>query len=129
MEEGIQKVEAYILDHIGIASDVIEELKLVKIIDFIIPKKASHYRITHGQAVKAIILSGLGFQDRWLYSVDRFFKNRPVDVIFGKDITWDYFLKYPLESFLTIDIFTVMYQILIQVLFRYQENLKIKNQR
>ncbi|MBF0363663.1 MAG: IS1634 family transposase, partial [Oligoflexia bacterium] len=91
MEDGIQKVEAQILDHIGIASDVIEELRLVKIIDSIIPKKASHYRITHGQAVKAIILSGLGFQDRRLYSVDRFFKNRPVDVIFGKDITWDYF--------------------------------------
>ncbi|MBF0207733.1 MAG: DUF4277 domain-containing protein [Oligoflexia bacterium] len=91
MEDGIQKVQAQILDHIGIASDIIEELKLVKIVDSIIPKKASHYRITHGQAVKAIILSGLGFQDRRLYSVDRFFKHRPADIIFDRGITWDCF--------------------------------------
>ena len=91
MEDGIQRVEAHVLDHIGIASDVIDELNLVQIIDSIIPKKASHYRITHGQAVKAIILSGLGFQERRLYSVDRFFKCRPVETIFGRGITWDCF--------------------------------------
>jgi transposase len=91
MDAGIRRVEAYVLDHIGIASDIIEELKLVKIIDSIIPKKSSNYRITHGQAVKAIILSGLGFQDRRLYSVDRFFKHRPVEILFGRGISWDCF--------------------------------------
>lgn len=91
MEDGIQRVEAHVLDHIGVASDVIDELNLVKIIDSIIPKKSSHYRITHGQAVKAIILSGLGFQERRLYSIDRFFKYRPVETIFGREITWDCF--------------------------------------
>lgn len=61
MDEGIKKFDAHVLDHIVITSDIVDELNLVWIVYTIIPKKSSRYRITHGQAVKAIILSGLGF--------------------------------------------------------------------
>lgn len=98
MENQIQKVEAEVLDHVGIASDIIDQLNVVKIIDAIIPKKASHFKVTHGQAIKAIILSGLGFHDRRLYSVDRYFKYRPIDRIFGKNLEWKDFSDDVLAS-------------------------------
>jgi transposase len=98
MQNFIEHVEAEVLDHVGIASDIIDQLNLVKIVDTLIPKKASHFKITHGQAIKAIILSGLGFQDRRLYSVNRYFKHRPVEKIFGRGIIWSDFSDDVLAS-------------------------------
>ena len=80
-------VETETLAHHGIVAAIINKLKLIEKIDETIPKKAHNYKLSHGQAVAAMILNGLGFVERRLYMVSSFFENKPTENLIGNGIT------------------------------------------
>ena len=90
----IEKVEAQVLDHLGIVSSIIDHLGIVEKIDKILSEKNQKYYLTHGQIVKAFLLIGLGFQKRRLYLIKDFFKCRPVDLLFGKGVKAEHFSEF-----------------------------------
>ena len=81
--------EAYhsrVIHHLGLVSGMIDELGLVERIDALIAKKEQQI-VSYGQAVKAMILNGLGFTQRVLYLTPHFFRDKPVEHLIGKGIT------------------------------------------
>jgi len=56
------------LDHHGIVAGVIEDLKIVQLLDQYLPQDEKQ-EITPGEAVKGMIMDGLGFANRPLSSV------------------------------------------------------------
>jgi transposase len=48
-----------------------------------------HERVSLGQAIKAMVLNGLGFSNRRLYLVPQFFAHKPLQMLLGPGITPD----------------------------------------
>ena len=69
------------LDHHGLVAGAIDELGLVEKIDQAIPKTKRH-NVSVGEAVKAMILIGLGYTDRPLYLVAETLKTMSVEKLF-----------------------------------------------
>jgi hypothetical protein len=63
------------LDHCGIVAGIIDEIGLVAQIDQIISKHGNQ-KVTTGQAVKGMILNGLGMISSPLYLVEKFFEGK-----------------------------------------------------
>ncbi len=72
-----------VLDHLGLVSGMFKELDISGIIDRAIPKKSEDKILSTGEAIVGLILNGLGFVNKRLYLVSRFFKNKPVDKLLG----------------------------------------------
>ena len=68
------------LDHHGIIAGVCDDIQLVEHIDRVLP---SHRNVSHGQAVKAMVINATGFVGRALYLVPEFFAGKPVDRLIG----------------------------------------------
>ena len=62
-----------ILNHLGLVSAMVDELGIVDWIDQILPKNQEKQMVSYGQAVKAMLLNGLGFNQRTLYLTPHFF--------------------------------------------------------
>jgi transposase len=75
------------MDHLGIVAGVCDEIGLVEYFDA--QDTHWHARVSLGQAVKAMILNGLGFSNRRLYLFPQFFANKPVEELLGLGITAD----------------------------------------
>jgi len=75
------------LDHLGLVSGMVDELGLVGLIDSLIVQDHEQRHVSVGQAVKAMILNGLGFVNRALYLMPHFFKDKPVERLLGPGIT------------------------------------------
>lgn len=75
-----------VIHHHGLVSGMIDELGLVERIDALIPKKEQQI-VSYGQAVKAMILNGLGFTQRVLYLTPHFFREKPVEHLIDEGIT------------------------------------------
>jgi transposase len=73
------------MDHLGIVAGVCDEIGLVEYFDALDTRW--HARVSLGQAVKAMILNGLGFSNRRLYLFPQFFANKPVETLLGPGIT------------------------------------------
>lgn len=67
------------LDHLGIVSGVFDAFKIKDIIDEVIPSQQRN--VTHGEAVKAMVLNALGFTSRALYLTEEFFRTKPIELI------------------------------------------------
>ena len=81
----VENVKTKSLDHLGLVSALVFNLKIVEEIDARIPvTDRSHVSI--GQRVLAMILNGLGFTNERLYLVPEFFKNKPVDILIGPGV-------------------------------------------
>ena len=78
------------LDHLGIVAGVCDEIGLVELIDELIPCSSSRI-VSHGTAVKAMILNGLGFAHRTLYLSPSFFKDKPVALLLGDGLEASHF--------------------------------------
>jgi len=77
---------SYNLDHLGLISGMVDELGLESLVDTLVPQD-QHYRyVSVGKCVKAMILNGLGFANRTLYLMPHFFKDKPVERLFGEGI-------------------------------------------
>jgi transposase len=73
------------LDHLGLIASVINDLGLVSLIDARL-KPDDQEAITPGEAVKGMILNGLGFANRPLSLSPQFFANKPLDLLFRPDV-------------------------------------------
>src|SRR5437588_7832408 len=75
------------LDHLGIVAGVCKEAGIAEWLD----KIAGENRrgVSVGTATVAMILNGLGFNNRQLYLVPQYFENKPVEHLLGEGITAD----------------------------------------
>ena len=72
------------IDHLGLVAGMIDELKIVEVIDHLIPNAKE---LSHGKAIAAMILNGLGYVNKRLYLTPRFFEKKACSVLLGPDIT------------------------------------------
>jgi transposase len=78
--------QSQILDHLGLVAAMFDELGIGDVIDQAICQDTSKRQVSVGQAVKAMILNGLGFVNQRLYLVPYFFDNNPLERLIGAGI-------------------------------------------
>ena len=83
------------LDHLGLIASVINDLELVSLIDARL-KPDDQEAITPGEAVKGMILNGLGFANRPLSLSPQFFANKPLDLLFRPGVKAEMFNRFKL---------------------------------
>jgi transposase len=83
------------LDHLGLIASVISDLGLVSLIDARL-KPDDQEAITPGEAIKGMILNGLGFANRPLSLSPQFFANKPLDLLFRPDVTAEMLNRFKL---------------------------------
>jgi transposase len=66
-----------VLDHLGLVAGMFDELGIGDVIDQATYQNPELRDLTVGEAVKAMVLNGLGFINQALYLVPRFFQNKP----------------------------------------------------
>ena len=66
-----------VLDHLGLVAGMFDELGLGDVIDHATDHNPELRDLTVGEAVKAMVLNGLGFINQALYLVPRCFHNKP----------------------------------------------------
>jgi transposase len=62
------------IGHLGLVAGMIDELGISAVIDEALPKTRDHI-LPHSDVIKAMLLNGLGFNERRLYFFSRFFTN------------------------------------------------------
>jgi transposase len=72
-----QTYRSQILDHLGLVAGMFDELGIGDVIDKATQQNPEMRDLTVGEAVKAMVLNGLGFVNQALYLVPRFFQNKP----------------------------------------------------
>jgi len=83
------------LDHLGVISEVIKDLGLIKLINArLVPDDQE--AITPGEAIAGMILNSLGFSNRPLSLTPQFFANKPLDLLFREGIRADMFNRFKL---------------------------------
>lgn len=75
------------LDHLGLIAAQFDALGLVELIDSMVPQCEEKRNVSIGQAVKAMVINGLGFANHTLYLMPEFFSDKPVERLIGTDIT------------------------------------------
>jgi transposase len=70
---------------------MVDELGLPSLIDTLVKQDHQQRQVSVGQCVKAMILNGLGFVNRTLYLMPHFFKDKPVERLFGAGIEASHF--------------------------------------
>lgn len=71
--------ETRTLEHLGLVAGMVDELGIAELIDQLIAQDRTQRQVSIGQAVKAMILNGLGFANRRLYLTPHFFQNKPTE--------------------------------------------------
>lgn len=74
------------LDHLGLVAGMVDELGLVELIDALVPQDRGQRNLSVGLLVKAMILNGLGFVQRVLYLMPRFFQDKPLERLLGPGV-------------------------------------------
>ena len=74
------------LDHLGLVAGMVDELGLVELIDRLVPQDHGQRKLSVGVLVKAMVLNGLGFVQRTLYLMPRFFQDKPVERLLGPGV-------------------------------------------
>lgn len=72
-----QTYRSQILDHLGLVAGMFDELGIGDVIDQATQQHPEMRDLTVGEAVKAMVLNGLGCINQALYLVPRFFQNKP----------------------------------------------------
>lgn len=78
--------ETKTIEHLGLVAGMCDELGICELIDQLIPQDTEQRQVSIGQAVKAMILNGLGFANRRLYLTPHFFQNKPTERLIGQGI-------------------------------------------
>ena len=81
-----EEYSANIIEHLGLVASMIDELGIVEVIDGAIPQDMNQRKVSIGQAIKALIICGLGFTNHRLYLAGHFFTNKPTERLIGADI-------------------------------------------
>ena len=74
------------IGHLGLVAGMIDELGISAVIDEALPKTRDHI-LPHSKVVTAMLLNGLGFNERRLYFFSRFFTNLSTEQLFGPGVT------------------------------------------
>jgi transposase len=74
------------LDHLGLVAAQFDDLGLVELIDQTIPQDEEKRNVSLGQAIKAMVVNGLGFANHTLYLMPEFFDDKPVERLIGEGI-------------------------------------------
>jgi transposase len=91
----MERVRVERLDHLGLIASVINDLGLVSRIDARLTPDEQE-AITPGEAIKGMILNGLGFANRPLSLTPQFFANKPLDLLFRPGVEADMFNRFKL---------------------------------
>ncbi len=86
MQEDELLSEVRRIDHLGLVSGVARKIRLVEIIDEMIPP-APQRGVSVGEAVLALVLNGLGFVSRPLYLTPAYFETKPVGTLIRRGLT------------------------------------------
>ncbi len=84
-----QEIKIQNIDHLGIVAGLIDEIKIVKIINEKLGTD-SREEVTSGQVVKALILNALGMVSRPLYLFPQFFEDKAVEKLIGEGVKSEY---------------------------------------
>jgi transposase len=76
-----------VLDHLGLVAGMFDELGIGDVIDRATQQNPELRDLTVGEAVKAMVLNGLGFINQALYLVPRFFHNKPTYQLISPRVT------------------------------------------
>ena len=74
------------IEHLGMVSAMFDELGIAEVINKNLEQENTTKIVNAGQAVKAMVLNGLGFTQRRLYLTPHFFANKPVESLIGQGI-------------------------------------------
>ncbi len=61
------------LDHLGLVAALCQELGIARMIDALLPKTPP-FKVSHGEALVAMIVNGLGFHSSTLHMFPQFFQ-------------------------------------------------------
>jgi transposase len=75
-----------VLDHLGLVAGMFDELGIGDVIDQATQQNPGMRIVTVGNAVKAMVLNGLGFVNQQLYLVPMFFHNKPTHRLLAPEI-------------------------------------------
>jgi len=67
------------LEHLGLVAGMFDELGIGELVDALIPQDLAQRTLSVGQALKAMVLNGLGFANRRLYLTSHFFQHKPTE--------------------------------------------------
>ena len=81
-----QPYRSQILDHLGLVAGMYNELGIGAVLDQAAQHNPEMHIVTVGNAVKAMVLNGLGFVNQQLYLVPMFFHNKPTHRLIGPGI-------------------------------------------
>jgi|SRR5215467_965416 len=76
-----------VLDHLGLVAGMFDELGIGEVIDRVTQQNPERRDLTAGEAVKAMVLNGLGFINQALYLVPKFFQNKPTYRLISSRVT------------------------------------------
>jgi transposase len=75
-----------VLNHLGLVAGMYDELGVGEVIDQVIVQDMERRHVSLAQAVKAMVLNGLGFTQRALYLTPQFFQDKPVERLIGPGV-------------------------------------------
>jgi len=75
------------LEHLGLVAGMFDELGIGDLVDELVPQDLSQRKVSVGEALKAMVLNGLGFANRRLYLMPEFFRNKPTERLVGAGIS------------------------------------------
>lgn len=74
------------LGHLGLVAGMFDELGIAEVLDRVIVQDRAQRLVSVGQAVKAMVLNGLGFVNRTLYLTPAFYADKPTERLLGAGI-------------------------------------------
>ena len=79
-------LQSKIFDHLGLVAGMYEELEIGDRIDEQIAQDFEERNVSVGQAVKALVLTGLGFVQQRFYLTAQFFEKMLTDRLIGEEV-------------------------------------------
>jgi transposase len=82
-----QTYRRQILDHLGLVAAMFDELGIGEVVDQATQQNPARRDLTVGEAVKAMVLNGLGFVNHALSLVPKFFQHKPTSRLMAPRVT------------------------------------------
>ena len=79
------------IDHLGLIAAIFKQHKIVERIDSLLPKTSNNQKITHGEAILAMVMQGLDFTNHRLYMSRSFFTSISMLGLFRPDVKPEHF--------------------------------------
>jgi transposase len=87
MIKNASSIKVEIMAHHGLVAAIGKKLKIEDKVNARLIVQDREENISRGQSVMAMVINGLGFVERRLYMVEKFFTNKPVEHLLGKGVT------------------------------------------